>query len=114
MEGRNHPTFFRFEVNRGYKVCFDPFAQLRTVESLDSLLRFSLSFQRKTPFLSFTGEPTVALRSTKRIADFRTEIVLTQYDKSLSMYLVSLSFSDTFASRRILGSIGAKLSRCCS
>ena len=39
MEGRNHPTFFNFEV---YKVCFDPFAQLRTVESLDSLLGFSL------------------------------------------------------------------------
>ena len=34
--------FFRVEVNRVYKVCFDPFAQLPTVESLDSLLRFSL------------------------------------------------------------------------
>ena len=51
--GRLKPPYFcRFEVNRVHEVCFDPFAQLHTVETLDSRLHCSLSFQRKHFFSS--------------------------------------------------------------
>ena len=65
------------------------------MESLDSLLRFALSFKRKH-FFSLSHVCRRLLNGAQsEYQIFRTETVLAQDEKSLSTCLVLLSVSDT-------------------